>query len=118
MKRESGIGMFGMLIVCIILVIGAIGGMKVVPAYLEYFNIKKAIVGIVDSGEARRSTPAEIRASFERRRAIDDFESVTGKDLEITKSGNDVVVSFAYPRRIQLFGNVSLLIDFAASAGQ
>jgi hypothetical protein len=118
MKRESGIGMFGMLIVCIILVIGAIGGMKVVPAYLEYFNIKKAVVGMVDSGEARRSTPTEIRAAFERRRAIDDFESVTGKDLEITKSGNDVVVSFAYPRRIPLFANVSLLIEFAASAGQ
>jgi uncharacterized protein DUF4845 len=115
MKKQSGIGMFGMLIVCIILVIGAIGGMKVVPAYLEYFNIKKAIISIVQSGEARRSTPTEIRAAFERRRAIDDFDSVTGKDLEITKNGNDVVLSFSYPRRIPLFANVSLIIDFAAS---
>jgi hypothetical protein len=115
MRKQSGLGMFGMLILCIVLVIGAVGGMKVVPAYLEYFNIKKAVTGIVQSGEARKSTPAEIRQAFERRRAIDDFESVTGKDLEITKSGNDVVISFAYPRRIPLFANVSLVIDFAST---
>jgi hypothetical protein len=116
MNKQSGMSFFGILIVCIVIVIGAIGGLKVVPAYIEYFQIKKAINGIVQSGEARRSTPAEIRGAFERRRTIDDFEAVTGKDLDITKSGNDVVISFAYPKRIPLFANVNLLIDFAASS--
>jgi len=37
-------------------------------------------------------------------------------DLEVTKEGNDIVVSVAYPKRIPLFGNVSLVIDFAASS--
>ena len=115
MRKQSGLSLFGMLIVCIVIVIVAIGGLKVVPAYIEYFQIKKAVSGIVSSGEARRSTPVEIRAAFERRRVIDDFEAVTGKDLDITKSGNDVVISFSYPKRIPLFANVNLLIDFAAS---
>ncbi len=118
MKKQRGLGMFGLLIVCIVLVIGAIGGMKVVPAYLEYFNIKKAVRSIVQSGQAAKGTPAEIREAFERRRAIDDFESVTGKDLEITKQGGDVVISFSYPRKIPLFANVNLLIEFTGSSSQ
>jgi uncharacterized protein DUF4845 len=118
MKQQRGMGMFGILIVCIVLIVGAVGGMKVVPAYLEYYNIKKAVKSIVQSGQAAKGTPAEIREAFERRRAIDDFESVTGKDLEITKQGGDVVISFSYPRKIQLFANVNLLIEFAGSSNQ
>jgi uncharacterized protein DUF4845 len=117
-KYQRGMGMFGILIVCIVVIFGAVGGMKVVPAYLEYYNIKKAVKSIVQSGQASKGTPAEIRELFERRRAIDDFESVTGKDLDITKQGGDVVISFAYPRKIQLFANVNLLIEFAGSSNQ
>jgi Domain of unknown function (DUF4845) len=116
MRKQAGLGLFGMLIVCILIVIVAVAGLKVVPAYIEYFNIKKAVTAIVRSGEARKATPPEIRAAFDRRAAIDDFSSVTGKDLEITKDGNDVVISVSYPRRIPLVANVSLLIDFSASS--
>lgn len=116
MRKQSGLSLFGMLIVCIVIVFVAIAGLKVTPAYIEYFQIKKAVMSIVQSGEANKSTPGEIRAAFERRRAIDDFESVTGKDLDITKNGNDVVVSVSYPKRIPLFANVNLLIDFSASS--
>jgi hypothetical protein len=38
------------------------------------------------------------------------------KDLDITKEGNEVVISFAYPKRIPMFGNVNVVIDFAASS--
>jgi hypothetical protein len=41
---------------------------------------------------------------------------VTGADLEISKDGGDTVISFAYTKKIPLFANVSLLIDFAASS--
>jgi len=118
MKKQRGLGMLGIMFVCVVIIVGAIGGMKVVPAYLEYYNIKKAVKSIVQSGQAAKGTPAEIREAFERRRAIDDFESVTGKDLDITKQGGDVVISFSYPRKIPLFANVNLLIEFASSSGQ
>jgi Domain of unknown function (DUF4845) len=115
MRKQMGLSLFGMLIVCIVIVFVAIGGFKVLPAYIEYFQIKKAVSGIVQSGEARKSTPPEIRAAFERRRAIDDFEAVTGKDLEITKEGNETFIAFSYPKRIPLFANVNIVIDFAGS---
>jgi uncharacterized protein DUF4845 len=118
MRKQSGLGLFGVLIVCIVIVIVAIGGLKVVPAYIEYFQIKKAVTGIMQSGEARKGTAADIRFAFERRRNIDDFEAITSKDLEITGTGNDVVIAFSYPKRIPLFANVNLLIDFAYSTQQ
>jgi hypothetical protein len=117
MRTQRGITMFGMVVVCIILVFGAIGGMKVAPAYIEYLNVKKAVTGIVQGGETR-GTVADIRKAFDKRTQVDDITVLTGQDLEITKEGNDVVVSFAYPKKITLFGNVSLLIDFAGASNR
>jgi hypothetical protein len=94
----------------------AIIGMKLAPAYIEYYTVKKAIAGMTQSGELRGGTVADVRKAFDRRSAIDDITAVRPEDLEITKEGNDIVVSFAYEKRIPLFYNISVLIDFAGSS--
>jgi len=56
---------------------------------------------------------SEIRAAFERARSIEySIQSISGKDLEVTKDNDKVVVSFAYDKEIELFGPVSLLIKY------
>jgi hypothetical protein len=109
----SGIGI---LLILILVVFAALIGMKVTPAYIEYFSIKKVIAAMVDSGELRDESVASIRRSFEKRQAIEDFTAIGPQDLEISKDGNDVVLSFAYEKRIPLFYNVSLLINFSGSS--
>ncbi len=106
--------MLGMLGIGIIIVFVAIGGLKIAPAYIEYFTVKKAIVGVAQT--TGKGTVGEVRQAFDRRAQIDDIDVISGKDLEITKEGNDIVISFAYPKRIPLFGNVSVVIEFAASS--
>lgn len=116
MKRQRGLGFIGLLTLLIGIIFLAIIGMKMVPAYLEYFAIKKAVAAITQGGQLRNATVADVRKAFELRQAIDDFTSVGSKDLEITKDGSEIVVAFAYEKRIPLFYNISLLIDFAGSS--
>jgi Domain of unknown function (DUF4845) len=116
MKRQRGMGFAGLLTLLVGIVFLAIIGMKMVPAYLEYFAIKKAVAAITQGGQLRNATVADVRKAFELRQAIDDFTSVGPKDLEITKDGNEIVVAFAYEKRIPLFSNISVLIDFAGSS--
>jgi Domain of unknown function (DUF4845) len=112
MKKQQGVTLLGMVLGCIVLIILVIGGLKIVPAYIEYFTVKKAVVAIAQT----HGTVGDIRQAFDRRAAIDSIDVVGAKDLEITKEGNDVVVSVSYPKRVPLFGNVSLIIDFVASS--
>jgi hypothetical protein len=109
-------GFAGVLTLLVAIVLLAIVGMKVVPAYIEYFAIKKAVTAITESGQLRNATVADVRKAFEARQIIDYFEAVGPQDLEITKEGNEVVIAFAYEKRIPLFSNVSLVIDFAGSS--
>ena len=114
MNAQRGITLIGMLVAAIVIVFLAIGGLKIAPAYIEYYKVKKAIVGVAET--IGGGTVGQVREAFDRRAAIDDIDVISGKDLDVTKEGNEVVISFAYPKRISLFSNVSVVIDFAASS--
>ena len=116
MRQQRGMGFAGVLLVLIAIVFIAIIGMKLVPAYIEYFTIKNAITAITQSGQLRSATVADVRKAFDSRANIDAITAVRPADLEITKDGNDIVVAFAYEKKIPLFYNISVVIDFAASS--
>ena len=116
MRNQRGLTLMGMIVACIVIVFVAIGGLKIAPAYIEYFKVKKAIKAVAVANPA--ATVGEVRYAFQLRQAIDDIDVIGPKDLEVTKEGNEVVVSTAYSKRIPLFGNVNVVIDFAASSNE
>ncbi len=117
MKSQSGVSMTPQLLACVVLAIVALAAMKVGPAYLEYATIRKDVASIIQSGEARTASVADIRKSFDRRAQVDDISSITAQDLDISKDGGDVVIGFAYQKKVPLFSNISLLIEFSGSSG-
>ncbi|MBK8335550.1 MAG: DUF4845 domain-containing protein [Sterolibacteriaceae bacterium] len=117
MKGQRGLSFWGFLFVAILAALALLLGFKVTPSVVEYFGIKKAIT--VVASESQSASVAEIRAAFMRRQAIDDFSSVTDKDLDISKEAGEVIIAVSYQKKIPLFANVSLLIDYdVTSAGR
>jgi hypothetical protein len=116
MKTQRGLGFAGVLVLLVGIVFFAILGMKLAPAYIEYFSVKKAVTGMIESGELRNATVGDVRKAFDRRAVVDDITSIEGKDLEISKDGNEIVLEFAYEKRIPIFYNISVLIDFKGSS--
>jgi len=105
-----------MISILAVLILCAVLGLKVGPVYMEFLQIKKALVGIAESGELRGGSVNDVRKAFDRRASVDNISAVTSEDLEISKDGGDLVIAFAYPKKVKLFGNVSLLFEFAGSS--
>ena len=106
-SRQRGISFIGLLFVAIVLACVGVVVAQVVPTLIEYQAITKAATKAADG-----STVPEVRAIFDRSQAIDDFKSVSGKDLDVQKVGEKVVVSFAYDREIHLFGPAFLVLKY------
>jgi hypothetical protein len=106
-QKQRGISFVGLLFVAIVLACVGVVVAQVIPTLIEYQAITKA------ANKAKEGTTVpEVRAIFDRAQAIDDFQSVSGKDLEVKKDGDRVVVSFAYEREIHLFGPAYLLLKY------
>ncbi len=112
--RQRGVSMLGILMICVVIVIVAIGAMKVIPTYIEFRGIKAAALQARDGGK----TVLEIQKAFDRAANINDITTISGKDLEITKEGANIIVGFKYDKKVHLFHNVSLLIEYAGSSDQ
>jgi len=110
-KKQRGVSMLGIFLICVAIVLVAIGALKIIPAYTEYASVKSAAIAARDGGK----TVSEVQKAFDRNAQINAISVITGADLDVTKEGNTIVVSFKYDKKIPLFQNVSVLIEFAGS---
>jgi hypothetical protein len=110
-SRQRGLSIVAVLFVGLIVVGLMLLGFKLVPPITEYIAVERAVQKIRTEG----STVGEIRAAFDRHAVIDDITSITSKDLNITKDGDQVVISYAYSYSIQILDNVRLVIDFSGT---
>jgi len=110
---QRGLTLLGLIITGVVLVFVAMIVMKVFPTATEYLAVKRAVVKAQSEG----TDPLTIRNAFDRAAAIDDITSITGKDLDIQRiPGGGFTVSFAYEKRIPLFGPAILLLDYRGDA--
>jgi Tfp pilus assembly protein FimT len=112
--RQQGVSMTGLIVGLIILAVLALFGMRVLPAYMEFRTAKNAIEAV--ARERQGASVNDVRKAFDARAQIDDINSVKSQDLEITKDGPEIVISFAYRKEVHLFRNVGLYFDFAATS--
>lgn len=110
-SRQRGISLFTLIF--FLAVIGAVGavGMRAFPSILEYQAALKAINRAKDE-----ATVAGVRNAFDRSAQVDNVTSISGKDLEVTKEGDQVVVSFAYEKEFHLFGPAWLTLKYEGSS--
>ena len=106
-NRQRGISFIGILFVGGVLAFTAVIAAQVFPTLVEFQAITKA----ASKAKEGNSVP-EVRSIFDKAAQIDDIKSVTGKDLEIGKEGDKVVVSFAYNKEIHMGGPVYLLLKY------
>ena len=107
--------MIGFLFVVVVVLIFAVVGFRVLPAYIEYFSVQRALSDSL-SQTRELNDIGEIRRNFQRRVDSGYIESVSSRDIDIRKVGNEYVANIAWTRKLPLVNNVSLLIEFEATA--
>ena len=110
-NKQRGLTLSGLLITLVVVVVLGVFALKLIPSYIEYAKAKAAIVAIAGD-RSKSSSVNEIRKAFDARANIDDISAVKASDLEVTKEGNEVVISFAYRKEIPIAGNAGLYVDF------
>jgi hypothetical protein len=118
-SAQRGLTLFGLMFWA--LAIGFVGYLlvRVLPTINEYLTIQRAIDKITSD---QPSTVAEARAAFERQKDLEySISAVSGKDLEVTKENDRVVLAFSYDKEIPVMGPVYILIKYegrSKSAGR
>ena len=83
---------------------------RTLPTINEYLTIQRAVNQIA---AAAPQTVAETRVAFDRQKDVEySISSISGKDLQVTKENDKVVIAFAYDKLVPIYGPVFLLIKY------
>lgn len=118
MQHQRGMTFISILILIVLGVSITLLVVKLTPAYIEFFSVKKILATMAKDPAFPNMTPAEIRASFDRRATIDYVTKVTGNDLDLSKDNGENVASVEYSEKIPLVLNISACLNFDATTGK
>ena len=109
-STQRGVSLIGLMFWAIIIGFFGYVLVRVLPTLNEYFTIQKAVNKIAASNPA---SVGEIRAQFDKQKDIEySISSISGKDLDITKENDRIVIRFAYDKELELMAPVYLLIKY------
>jgi hypothetical protein len=107
---QRGVTLIGLLTWAVLVGFAGYVAIRAVPTVLEYRAIRSTVDRIAASPPP---TVAEIRKAFDKQRDIEySIESISGKDLDITKENERVVIGFAYQKEVELIPPVYLLLKY------
>ena len=115
MKRmQRGMTMLGFLITLTVVIFFAFCAMKIVPMYIEFYSVKKALASIASDAEAANASKEKIRSNFARHMQIDYVAIVKPEMLKIESTDNGYNLVMDYERRESLFANLDVVGKFRA----
>jgi hypothetical protein len=116
MKKQLGVTLTGLLMVSVVLIFVLLLGFKVFTPITEFLAIQKIFKTLSHNPEVRAGGKREFIQAWAGYAQIENVSAIGGDDIEITKEGGNVTISASYQKKVPLFKNVSLLIDFNPSS--
>ena len=113
--KERGLTIMGFILVAAVVVIFIAVGARTVPAYIEYYSVQKSLEKSLADAKDPTSL-GDVRKAFTKFLQTDYIDSVNASDIDVQKAGNEVTASVAWSRKLHMVGNVSLYLEFEATA--
>lgn len=116
--RQQGMTLIGMLFTLATVVVLGIIAMRVIPIYIENYEVKHSIrsLATLPPGNFSMNTQSNVhvlKTKLMNQLYISGVETISRKDVTITpKSATQYEVSIDYTAKRPLVGNISILVDF------
>jgi len=111
-QRQRGATFLGMVTILVILGAALYAGIRLVPVFLEYTKVARALEQVRDEYATVDANPGLIRRSLERRWDIEDIRSIGWKEVEIKRTTEGFDMRAAYDVEQPFVANVYLLAKF------
>jgi Domain of unknown function (DUF4845) len=111
-QRQRGATFLGMVTILVILGAALYAGIRLVPVFLEYTKVARALEQVRDEYGTVDANPELIRRSLERRWDVEDIRSIGWKEVEIKRTTEGFDMHAVYDVEQPFVANVYLLAKF------
>ena len=107
---------FGGFLVVLIIAAVTLIVMRVTPAYVENFNIKRVLRDVAADSKIAQLPPFQVRQALDDRLKISGIHDRKGKTITVKREGGVTRIDIEYVVEKHLVANVDLLLRFHDTA--
>jgi type II secretory pathway pseudopilin PulG len=111
-QRQRGMTFLGIVIIVLIVGSALYAGIRLVPVYLEYSKVVRAMNQVREEHSQIDTNQNLIRRSLERRWDVEDISSIGWKEVDVRKTSDGFDVEAYYEAERPFVANVYLLVKF------
>jgi hypothetical protein len=111
-RHQQGLTAIATIAILILVAFAVFLLLKMVPVYLEYFNVASSVNSLKDVPDLGQKSKEDVRDLLKRRLEINDVKRVKPDHIKITRSGSATTVAVAYEVRVSVLGNIDLMFTF------
>jgi hypothetical protein len=117
MRRQAGVTLIGFVIILMIAAFFVYTGMKLVPAYYDFFNVSKALTSVSTESESGAGVE-DVRRQLETQQLSQYFDDsdIDAKNISVINNANGgAQLRLRYDKKIPWVYNISFLVHFEKS---
>lgn len=112
-SKQSGVTLIGFLFILVIVAFFGFMAMKLVPSYVEFMGVKKAMNQIATSGGGDRSVDAIRRdLMFKMGFQYVDDATVKPSDINVSRNNGAYTLTVSYDKQVPFIANIDFLLHF------
>ncbi|MDN5861985.1 MAG: DUF4845 domain-containing protein [Salinisphaera sp.] len=111
-SAQRGLTFWGWLYVLATLGVMLLVGIKVLPVYLNHYQIQAVLAWAAEQQDLRDAPAGQIQRRIQKRFSTGYVDNVRGRDLHIERVSGGRELRLQYHVKVPLFGAVSLYFEF------
>jgi len=112
-QRQRGMSTLSLLVVIALVGLGITCGLKMIPAYIDYWSLKGIFEAVEADPATQQANPKLIESMLQKRLDINSIRSFSQKDsVSIRQEDGQLIIEFYYEVREELFANVDVVMKF------
>jgi Tfp pilus assembly major pilin PilA len=118
MKRQTGITLIGFIFVLVVAAFFIYTGMKLVPAYMDYFNVAKALNTVATQSTSGNLSVEEVQRQLDLQQLSQYFDDadIQAKNISVVTDPNGgTSLKLSYDKKISWIYNIDFLVHFQKS---
>ncbi|HET8706085.1 MAG TPA: DUF4845 domain-containing protein [Pseudomonadales bacterium] len=113
LHKQRGASMYSILIIGALVIYFAITAIKIGPAYLDDYQVKRVLENAAKEYSDGNVTKSQIRDSIGKGFDVNNINGINTKDVAVEEERGTVMLSLDYEVRIAMFYNIDAIVKFS-----
>ena len=111
-RHQSGMSLFGMLAIAVMVGFFVMCGLRLAPSYFEYLTVRDIVTNVATEYGAEKKTARELRRTIENNLNTNQVYGIEPKDIKIFRKEGKTIIDANYEARIAVFGRIDAIMTF------